>query len=209
MVRHGDAFAGLRGIIAGERGCRGLTELGRNQAQSLHDRVVAGDGPRVDVIVSSRLPRAIETAAVVAPAYGGPDVVQHCDLCEVHVGEADGMDWDDYAAEFGEFNMILEPDRPFAPGGDSWNGFHERAAGAMNRLAREHPGRTVMAFSHAGLIAAMLRVSFGGDSAAGPRLVPSNTGLTTWEFDEGAHHWTLRSYDDAWHLTSLDRSSTT
>jgi hypothetical protein len=60
-----------------------------------------------------------------------------------------------------------------------------------------------MAVCHSGVIAASLRVRFGASPAGGPRLVPTNTGMTEWDFDEETGQWTLRTYDDARHLASL------
>ncbi|MGA9277019.1 histidine phosphatase family protein [Ilumatobacter sp.] len=200
FVRHGDAFAGFHGPIGGPTGCRGLTDLGRSQAHALKDLLATG---RVDVdeLVTSEIPRAIETAEIIAPAIGHANVPRDCALCEVHTGEADGVDWVDYPTRFGSFDMIDEPDRPFAPGGDSWNSFHERVDDTMHRLASDHPAQTVMAVCHAGVIAASLRVRLGvpnGEHIA--RLVPTHTGLTEWEFDELTRQWTLRAYNDARHL---------
>jgi len=203
FVRHGDAFAGLRGVIAGPLGCRGLTDLGRRQATALHDSIAADPDFTVDVLLTSTLPRAIETAGIIAPALGFDDVPQDCDLCEVHTGEADGLDWTEYTTRFGSLDMLAEPHRPFAPGGDSWNSFHDRVGAAMDRLARDHKGLRVMAVCHSGVIAASLRVRFGASPAGGPRLVPTNTGMTEWDFDEETGQWTLRTYDDARHLASL------
>lgn len=203
LVRHGDAHAGLRGVIAGPLGCRGLTDLGRRQAAALHDSMATSPHYIADVLMTSTLPRAIETAAIVAPALGFADVPQDCDLCEVHTGEADGLEWDDYHDRFGSFDMLSEPERLFAPSGDSWTSFHSRVESTMDRLAREYPGQTVMAVCHAGVIAASVRVHFGG-SAAGARLIPTNTGVTEWEFDETSAAWTLRAYNDAHHLRAGD-----
>lgn len=204
LVRHADAYAGLRGIIAGPTGCRGLTDLGRRQAEALRDSIDATGHPHVDVLLTSMLPRAIETAGIIAPALGFAEVPQDCDLCEVHTGEADGLDWMDYAERFGSVDMHAEPERLFAPGGESWNSFHDRVDTAMQRLAREYPGATVMTVSHSGLISASLRVRFGGPLVGGLRLVPTNTGMTEWDFDETSEVWTLRTYDDARHLDALD-----
>lgn len=205
LVRHGDAHAGLHGTIAGPTGCRGLTDLGRRQAAALRDHLAEGGRTRVDALLASELPRAIETARIVAPALGVDDVPQDCELCEVHTGEADGTDWADYPDTYGAFDMLAEPDRPFAPGGDSWNSFHDRVGSMMTRLAVEHAGRTVMAVCHAGVIAATLRVRFGlPDARTDVRLIPTNTGLTTWEHDPAVDQWTLRSYDDARHLSGLE-----
>lgn len=204
LVRHGDAHAGFHGPIGGPTGCRGLTDLGRRQAEALRDHLAATRRLGVDLLLTSEIPRAIETATVVAPALGFRDVPRDCDLCEVHTGDADGIDWADYPARFGAFDMVAEPDRPFAPGGESWNGFHERVRATLERLAADHPDRVVMAVCHAGVIAASLRVLLGiAPHPGGARLVPTHTGLTGWDHDPVADRWTLRFYDDTRHLDSM------
>ncbi len=201
LVRHGDAHAGFHGPIGGPVGCRGLTDIGRRQAARLGEHLTTNGRPAVDVLLTSQIPRAIETAGIIARALGFDDVPQDCDLCEVHTGEADGVDWAEYPSRFGSFDMAAEPDRVFAPGGDSWNGFHDRVRATMDRIADEHIGQTVMAVCHAGVIAASLRVRLGVPTdAVSARLVPTHTGLTEWEHDRSNGQWTLRSYDDARHL---------
>ena len=201
LVRHGDAHAGLHGTIAGPRGCAGLTDLGRRQAAALRDRWAAAGSLRADVLMTSELPRAIETAQIVAPALGFHEVQRDCDLCEVHTGEADGSDWADYVERYGSLDMPAEPDRSFAPGGDSWNSFHERVRATMNRLAADRVDQTVVAVCHAGVIVASLRVVLDfPHSGSGARLLPTNTGLTEWEHEPAVDRWTLRVYNDASHL---------
>lgn len=205
LVRHGDAHAGFHGPIGGPTGCRGLTELGRHQAGLLRDRLVGSPSLSIDAVVTSEIPRAIETAAILASALGVSEVPRDCSLCEVHTGEADGVDWSDYPQRFGAFDMVAQPDRPFAPGGDSWTSFHARIDAAMHRLATAHAGRTLMVVCHAGVIAASLRTRLGipvGDGIA--RLVPTHTGLTEWECDDASGGWTLRAYNDARHLERTD-----
>lgn len=204
LVRHGDAFAGFGGVIGGERGCTGLTPVGRQQAEALRDRFAASDQWRADVLVTSRLRRAIETASIVAPGLGLEVGDHDCDLCEVHTGAADGLTWAEYADRYGSFDMEAEPDRVFAPGGDSWAGFHERVAGVLGRLAAEHPESTVVAVCHAGVIAASLRVHLGiPHPGTGAHLRPSNTGLTVWEHDPVLDRWSLHTFNDAAHLAEL------
>jgi len=203
LVRHGDAHAGFHGNIAGRLGCEGLTDLGRRQAELLRDHLAASGHLKADVLLASELPRAIETARIIAPALGFDDVRQDCDLCEVHTGEADGLPWAEYAGKYGTLDMNTEPDRAFAPGGDSWTSFHERVSRTMERLAREHVDQTVVAVCHAGVIMASLREILGiAHPGTGARLVPTNTGLTEWEHDATSELWTLRSYNDASHLVT-------
>lgn len=203
LVRHGDAHAGFIGPIAGPTGCAGLTPLGREQAAALGEHLFATGRVQADVLVASILPRAIETAEIIAPGLGIEVSSHDCDLCEVHTGEADGVDWSEYNFRFGSFDMEAEPDRIFAPGGDSWNGFHRRVQAALERLARDHADQTVVAVCHAGVIMASMRMLLGiAHPDISAQLRPSNTGLTEWEHE--ADRWTLRSYDEAIHLLALE-----
>ena len=204
LVRHGDAHAGFHGPIAGPTGCSGLTALGRAQAVALRDHLAASGRVQADVLVASVLPRAIETATLIGPGLGLEVLYQDCGLCEVHPGEADGVDWSEYNDRYGSFDMEAEPDRPFAPGGDSWNGFHARVHATLERLAREHADQTVVAVCHAGVIMASMRLLLGiCDPATSAHLRPTNTGLTEWERDPSGGSWVLRSYNEATHLLGL------
>jgi probable phosphoglycerate mutase len=76
--------------------------------------------------------------------------------------------------------------------------------GALEGIASEHAGRTVVAVCHAGVIQASIRVLFAiPHPGTGARLHPSNTGMTTWERDEGSGRWTLRTFNDDGHLRAL------
>lgn len=152
------------------------------------------------VMVTSTVPRAIETAEILAPALAVADVTRDCDLCEVHPGDADGLDWTEHAARWGSFDMAAEPDRPFAPNGDSWNSFHARVDRALRRMAAEHAGRTVVCVCHGGVITATMALLVAGGSTTVARLVPTNTGVTEWEWEPPAGRWTLRSYNKTGHL---------
>jgi broad specificity phosphatase PhoE len=158
---------------------------------------------RADVLLASALPRAIETASIVAPGLGLEISGQECDLCELHTGEADGLTWTEYAARYGSFDMEAEPDRVFAPAGESWISFHERVQQTLERLARHYEGQTVVAVCHAGVIMASMRVLLGIPHGTSARLRPTNTGLTEWEHDPSLDRWTLHSFNDASHLLGL------
>ena len=204
LVRHGDAFAGFSGVIGGVRGCGGLTDLGRLQAAALRDHLLTTRRVRADVLVASTLPRAVETAEIIAPGLGIEIAGRECDLCEVHTGEADGLTWAEYGTRYGSFDMEAEPDRVFAPAGESWNSFHERVSTMLDRVATEYEGQTVVAVCHAGVIVASLRRLLGfPHPGTGAQLRPSNTGLTEWEHDPALGRWTLHSFNEATHLVAV------
>lgn len=204
LVRHGDAHAGFHGVIGGAQGCAGLTDLGRRQAAALRDHLSATGRIQADVLLASTIPRAIETAEIVASGLGIETFGRDCDLCEVHTGEADGLEWAEWGLRYGSFDMEAEPDRLFAPEGDSWNSFNARVLHVLERLGEEHEGRTVVAVCHAGVISASVRMLLGThQQASGARLHPSNTGLTEWEWEPDPGRWTLHTFNEATHLQRL------
>jgi probable phosphoglycerate mutase len=205
LVRHGRARAGDEGIIAGKKGCTGLSDLGRQQAEALRDRLTSTD-MHVDVVLTSVLPRAIETATIVGPAIGEA-VSQDCDLCELHPGECDGMRWEEWRAN-GGFDPMTDPDRPLSPGGESLVTFARRAVTAVDRVVAEHAGASIVLVVHGGLIAAATLHLLGFDESLlrGERtmwLDPENTSLTEWHRDDRRRQWTLLRYNDAAHLEAL------
>jgi broad specificity phosphatase PhoE len=204
LVRHADAHAGFHGVVGGQTGCTGLTPHGRAQAKALRDHLAGSGRVRADVLLASVLPRAIETASIIAPGLGLEISGQECDLCELHTGDADGLTWSEYAARYGSFDMEAEPDRLFAPAGESWNSFHDRVQRTLERVARDYGGQTVVAVCHAGVIMASIRVLLDIPCpGTGGQLRPTNTGLTEWDHDPLLGRWTLDSFNDASHLLGL------
>ena len=193
----GGAYAGFDGVISGPLGCRGLTALGRDQAHALRRHLAETGQIRADVLLTSVLPRAIETAEIIAPSLGLSADRQECDLCEIHTGEADGLDWTEYAARYGSFDMEAEPERAFAPGGESWQTFHERVREMCERMATEFVDQTVVAVCHAGVIMASIRVLFDIHALGrGTQFRPTNTGVTEWEHEWTQDRWTLHSFNE-------------
>src|SRR4051812_37649034 len=70
LVRHGESVVQVEGIVGGPKACRGLSERGRRQVSALRDRWLRS-GFRADVLLSSTLPRAVETAELLSDALGG------------------------------------------------------------------------------------------------------------------------------------------
>ena len=149
LIRHGEAEVNVRRIVGGKRGDTGLTPRGVLQAERLRDRLAATGEISADVIVTSPLPRARQTAEILAPALDLPIV---CDdaLQELDPGEADGLSFEEALQRFGIHDFEAEPSRPICPGGESWTGFMARVAGALERLCHDHEGRTVVLVTHGG-----------------------------------------------------------
>jgi broad specificity phosphatase PhoE len=212
LVRHGEAVCNVSGVCGGRRGCDGLTERGRGQVIGLRDRLLAtGELAGTNALYASVLPRAIETAELLAPALAvavagtvpGPEVIQECGLCELHPGEADGLSWGEFTDRFGTLDWDTDPDQPIAPGGESWTGFVNRVAENLDLVAAAHPGQLVVVACHAGVVEASLLAKLpvaGGLSGARLQLRTEHASMTTWEID--GDRWRLLRYNDAVELVA-------
>jgi broad specificity phosphatase PhoE len=216
LIRHGEAVCNTAGVCGGVRGCKGLTDRGRHQVETLGDRLArSGELAGTDVLYASVLPRAIQTGELLAPAMaaagsapsvggGPPAVVTDCGLCELHPGEADGLTWDEFTARFGTVDWDVDPNRPIAPGGESWTGFVNRVAATLDSVVARHPGQQVVVACHAGVVEASLLAKLpvvGGLSGTRLQLRTEHASMTTWEINDG--RWRLLGYNDAAHSRAL------
>ena len=201
LVRHGESNVTVRQVIGGERTCDGLSPLGVQQAEALRDRFARGHEGRVDVLVASTLPRAEETARILAPALGGLPVRTDAELVEHRPGEADGIRFADFGRQFEPFDIRAEPDRPLAPGAESLRQFYERVRDALAAIVREHRGAAVCIVCHGGVIDNAFRDLLGVGLEAPFDLWTLNTSIT--ELRQRDDRWTLLRYNDAAHIAGL------
>ncbi len=209
LIRHGEAVCNVdpEGTIAGMCGDAGLTPLGRMQAERLRDRLATTREITADVLIASTLPRARETAEIIAPALGRT-IVWDDDVQEMRVGEADGLSWAEYRDRYGEVNFRRDPFRPFAPGGESWPQFVVRVGGALDRITRAHAGKTIAVVCHGGVIDSSFDVFFRLSTVALPPIefFTHNTSITHWEHlePESTHaRWRLVRYNDDFHVRDI------
>ena len=151
LVRHGESHHSRDGVIAELTGCGGLTEQGVKQVSLLASRLSStGEGRGVHSLLSSPVLRARETAQILADALAIGPVVGDRGLCELHPGLADGLSWDAYSTTFGDFDLMADPQRPFAPNGESWVGFLDRVGETLERLATTFDDQTLVAVTMLG-----------------------------------------------------------
>jgi ribonuclease H / adenosylcobalamin/alpha-ribazole phosphatase len=124
-----------------------LVDIGRAQAEEA-GRSFAGTP--VDVVVTSPLRRAIETAELVT---GRPsDTFEVDELCtERSFGEMEGIDPAEVPLRFPHVKYLRIDDVGYSlnpPGGESFDALHERAHRFVEGLLARHRGTHVAVFSH-------------------------------------------------------------
>lgn len=209
MVRHGESLAQERRIVGGHKGCEGLSDLGRQQVAALRDRWKEADELGGDVVLyASVMPRAVETAEILAPALGQPEIVRDCTFCEHHPGEGDGLPWREYDELYPHPAEGWHPDVRRDPGGETWNEMAARVRSGFDRLVADHPGETVVVACHGGVIVqTMIRWLLIDPTATGERawFSPANASVTEWRFGRNPYgnrngDWELVRFNDHAHL---------
>jgi ribonuclease H / adenosylcobalamin/alpha-ribazole phosphatase len=145
LLRHGETPLSAERRFAG-RGDFPLTEKGLRQAAAAAERLAARSG--IDLIVTSPLVRARQTAEAAAQTTGAP--LQADDgLAELDFGEWEGLTlaeasqaWpDEVTAWLGSVDVA-------PPGGESFAAAMSRVGAAVDRLLAAHQFRTLLLVSH-------------------------------------------------------------
>ena len=205
VVRHGETRWNIEQRIQGQ-GDSPLTASGRAQAEAIARRLAAE--PAFDVLVSSDLGRAHDTARPIALATGH-EIRLDARLRERHFGAGEGLTYDEVGRRYpGAFRAEGEIDPDYAiPGGESRRAFHERVARAFEDLAAAHPQARIVVVTHGGVLATLYRHIHRIPLAQPPwsrnepqsrRLAIGNASYNAMSFSAGA--WTLHAWADAAHL---------
>lgn len=164
-----------------------LNETGIEQAKVAGSVLAAGveRGDGWDLILSSPLSRARDTAVMVGEAIGLGGVSIEELLLERSFGEAEGLSHEEWKSKYSDTNHV--------PGGESLEQLEARSWILLQRLLDHHEGKRVLTVSHGALIRTLLRlVSKGEFPREGERL--GNACLSVFEYTDESG-WTIASYE--------------
>jgi broad specificity phosphatase PhoE len=141
---------------------RPLNDVGREQARGLAGTLA---GREIDVVYSSDLARAHETALIVAEQLG-LHVEADAGLREVDVGDWAGRLLTEIEEADPEGFERWQQGHKAWNGGESYEEMGERVVATVLRLAARHPAQTVLVVTHGGSIRACRASAAGLDYAA-------------------------------------------
>ena len=174
LVRHG-VTATTGKILPGRAAGLHLSDEGRLQAEAAAKRIKAL--PRLAAIYSSPLERARETAIPIARARKMPIRIDR-GLLECDFGEWTGERLDRLSKR-PEWDVVQRHPSAFRfPGGESFIELQARITGALARLVAQHPGRIVVAVSHADPIKAAVAHALGMPLDLFQRIVIGTASIT-------------------------------
>jgi len=203
LIRHGESEVTVRRVVGGPRSCIGLSDLGRRQAEALRERLAATSEIVPDVLMASTYPRAIETAQIIAPAFGDLSLTLDAAFGEHDPGpECDGLTFDQFVERHGRPDWEADPHAVTFPGGETVAEFHHRVGLATSQVLRTHRDATVVLACHGGVIDAVLRMALRTVSTGGFEVHTLNTSLTELVHVKPGR-WRLVRYNDVAHLAGL------
>lgn len=208
LIRHAQAHSNVKSVAAGPKGDAGLTDLGIAQAEKLRERLQRSQEIKPDVIISSDLPRARQTAEIVASIWDLPILLDE-EFRELNAGEADGMNLEEIRAKYSFDAFMRDHFAVLAPGAESHAQLSIRAGLALQRITTFYEGKTIVVFTHGSIVDNSFYLFFN----VSPLIIPpvgfstQNTAITHWDrvsVVEGSQgHWRLNRHNDDAHLRNL------
>lgn len=206
ITRHGEAVCNVTGIVGGDLGCTGLTDLGRSQVSQLARRLRAEQhlsGPIHALYVSPRL-RTRQSGDILGDVLQLPLTVAE-ELVGPDHGLADGRPWEETKSGFAGPPQA-HPDRPHAPGAEPWFAYLDRTTDALQGLLQQHAGQRILLAAHGETIEASHTLLLGlpRDACTRTSFRTDHACITRWQHHTnrfGRTVWMLAAHNDTAHLT--------
>ncbi len=204
LIRHGETEWNRKRLIQGHSDSP-LTELGRKQARAVGSAL---EGEVIDLLVSSEAGRAMETARLIGERVGlSPTAIP--DIHERGFGELEGMTIAEAGKRFGDdvpYRMYHEPE--FSDFGiESQTAFRDRIVAAIDKLAIQHAGKTILTVTHGGSLSSVFKHTIGLDLGAPRRYELTNCSINQVKIYQG--EWTISTWGYSNHLKQASLDETT
>ena len=180
LFRHGQTDWNINFLL------QGVTDIPMNSTGIAQVKTAARALQRSDwdLVLTSPLGRARETAEIIAEQLGFDAIHQQDLLIERSFGEAEGLAYDQWKLKYSNLDEI--------PGGESKSELTSRAELLLQNFASTHPGKRILAISHGALIRTVLAISSNNELPRdGERL--GNASLNIVSHLESS--WTVTKYD--------------
>lgn len=200
LVRHGETDWNV------DRRLQGHTDIDLNahgikQATQMAKALQAID-LQFDVLYTSDLLRAARTAKAIEDLFQ-VNAIADTALRERHLGALQGLTLNEAPLLEPElWNIHLQRDLHHElNGGESISQFANRIHGALEKIHRHHPGRTILLVSHGGALDMMYRLASNQPLAAEKVVSVPNASLNWISHDENG--WRVDRWADTSHLEAL------
>jgi phosphoserine phosphatase len=152
LMRHGETAWNREGRVMGRNPIE-LDADGRAQVQA---SVPFARLLRPELIVTSPLARARQSAEIIAAGVGNIPVAEDPQLSEVKYGRWEGMVYDDLIDDADYLNYRDHPLDASTPGGETIAQVQSRGVEAIRRAITDNSGRRILFVSHGDIIRTVL-----------------------------------------------------
>lgn len=172
-----------------------LSADGIDEAQRLAARL---QGEQIDVIFSSDLQRAMQTAQILA-GERGLDIRADARLRELNFGVLEGHTFEQGLERWPAMisAWVDDPNQP-PTGGERMDDFVQRVAEFLDALRQEHAGSTVLVVAHGGPLRVIIQSLMGGSEDTSWWFSLDHASLTDFQID--AENIIINRINDAGHL---------
>jgi broad specificity phosphatase PhoE len=132
---------------------QGVTDIPMNSTGIEQVRAAARvlNGNDWDLILTSPLGRARQTAEIIAEQLGFQEIHQQDLLIERSFGEAEGLAYEEWKSKYSTLDEL--------PGGESKSELLARSKHLLDTFTDTHPGKRILAISHGALIRTVLTIA--------------------------------------------------
>jgi broad specificity phosphatase PhoE len=147
LFRHGQTDWNVNFLL------QGVTDIPMNSTGIEQVRTAARSLNRNDwdLILTSPLGRARQTAEIIAKQKGFSNIQQEDLLIERSFGEAEGLAYEQWKSKYSNLDEI--------PGGESKSDLTRRSLLLLETFINTHPGKRILAISHGALIRTVLGIT--------------------------------------------------
>jgi probable phosphoglycerate mutase len=199
LIRHGQSAGTAEGRFGGH-GPTPLSRLGEEQAEKTAT-LLAKEG--LDVIYSSDLLRAVQTAEPVGKLLDLPVNITEA-FRERHVGVLEGLTFDESKRAFPNdyYALVNRNIHHVITDGESYRHLLRRSTAKLHEILRENAGGRIAIFSHTGAICFLTLHLLGAidrHTKQTPWIITSNCGINRFEI-RGRRNIRVLALNDTRHL---------
>ena len=144
LIRHGQSEWNILSKVQGQKDAR-LADLGRNK-QKIGKRLIDED---IDIIYSSDLSRALETAEIISSIINKP-VIESREIREINFGLWEGLTLEEIQDKYAEEYLIWmkSPDKLTLEGAETLESLKNRVMPFVDKIITENKNKNIAIVSH-------------------------------------------------------------
>ena len=203
LIRHG-AYDHRPSPEGTEASCDfGLSPLGLAQVKALCNRLAQTEEIKADHLFCSTLPRARQTAELLAPSLG----LKHQPVAELAEWESGNevLGSEAFMKRFYELGWPERRTHRFSSGFETIAEFTSRVHRKLQELVESHQEKTIVLIVHGGVIEAAFHyfLRFGPGPFEGGYPAAGHTSITLWRKPSSREDWVQQFANDTHHLRGV------